>query len=392
MATPSPRQHKSDGGAAWSGCPEIPVYDFQNSFDLTPFLPRPRVHSSTWSPEATITYTPSDDLTLFASYKKGYKSGSFAIAVPANAIRNAAGQVIGTNNPAFDDEKVQGYEAGIKARLADRAITANLAWYDYRYRGLQVGGIEPNVGGSPIIRTVNAGRARTYGIDFDVAFRPAAIEGLSINGSLNWNNGKYLQLNNIPCYESQTVQQGCNLGFVPFPATAPAGTRSQAAPGVGAVLVNGQYGRYSAQDISGQRLIRSPEWAANFGFDYELPVSANLKLRFTNNNQYSSSYPVFLALNRPNRDNFQSSYVKVDASIALRDVNDRWEIAVVGKNITDKVIASNCAAGNYAGGNILGGSLTGYTIPSPTGFAEVGCYAEAGRAVYLRLTVKPFNR
>lgn len=145
---------------------------FPNSFDLTPFLPRPRVHSSTWSPEATITYTPNDDLTFFASYKKGYKSGSFAIAVPANAIRNAAGQVIGTNNPAFDDEKVEGYEAGIKVRLADRAITANLAWYDYRYRGLQVGGIEPNVGGSPIIRTVNAGRARTYGIDFDVAFRP----------------------------------------------------------------------------------------------------------------------------------------------------------------------------------------------------------------------------
>jgi iron complex outermembrane recepter protein len=179
---------------------------------------------------------------------------------------------------------------------------------------------------------------------------------------------------------------------VPFPATAPAGTRSQAAPGAGAVLVNGRYGRYSAQDISGQRLIRSPEWAANFGFDYELPVSSRLKLRFTNNNQYSSSYPVFRALNRPNRDNFQASYVKVDASIALQDVNNRWEIAVVGKKLTDKVIASNCAAGNYAGGNILGGSLTGYTIPSPTGFAEVGCYAEAGRAVYLRLTVKPFNR
>ena len=380
------------GGVRWADeARDLSVFDYQNNFDLTPFLPRPRVQSSTFSPEATITYTPTDDLTLFASYKKGYKSGSFAIAVPANAIRNAAGQVIGANDPAFNDEQVQGYEAGIKARLLDRALTANLAWYDYRYRGLQVGGIEPNVGGSPIIRTVNAGRARTYGIDFDMAFRPDAVEGLTINASLNWNNGKYLELNNIPCYDSQTVQQGCTLGFTPFPATAPAGSPSQANPGTGAVLNNGLYGRNTAQDLSGQRLIRSPEWAANFGFDYEMPVGSGLKLRLTNNNQYSSSYPTFLALGRPNRDNFQSSYVKVDASIALLDDQDRWELALVGKNLTDKVISSNCSAGNYAGGNIIGGSLTGYTTPSPTGYAEVGCYAESGRAVYLRLTVRPFN-
>jgi iron complex outermembrane recepter protein len=381
------------GGVRWADeTRRLSVYDFLGNYDLTPFLPRPRVHSSTFSPEATVTYTPTDDLTLFASYKKGYKSGSFAIAVPAGPIRNAAGQVIGANDAAFDDEKVEGYEAGLKARFFDRALSANLAWYDYRYKGLQVGGIEPNVGGSPIIRTVNAGRARTYGIDFDVAYRPPSVEGLSLNASVNWNHGRYIELNNIPCYEGQTVAQGCNLEFSPFPTVGATPTSpTQAAPGPGAVVVGGQSGYYTAQDLSGQRLIRSPEWAANFGFDYEMPVGDDLRLRLTNNNQYSSSYPAFLALNRPNRDNFQSHFFKIDASLALKDTAERWEVALVGKNLTDKVTASNCSAGNFAGGNIIGGSVTGGTTSGPTGFGEVGCFAEVGRAVYVRLTVRPFN-
>ena len=33
-------------------------------------------------PEITLTYTPTDDLTLFAAYKKGFKSGSFSVGTP----------------------------------------------------------------------------------------------------------------------------------------------------------------------------------------------------------------------------------------------------------------------------------------------------------------------
>jgi hypothetical protein len=122
-----------------------------------------------------------------------------------------------------------------------------------------------------------------------------------------------------------------------------------------------------------------------------MPVGDDLRLRLTNNNEYSSSYPAFLALNRPNRDNFQSHFFKIDASLALKDTAERWEVALVGKNLTDKVTASNCSAGNFAGGNIIGGSVTGGTTSGPTGFGEVGCFAEVGRAVYVRLTVRPFN-
>jgi len=326
--------------------------------DITSTLVRPRVHSSNWAPEATVSYTPSDDLTIFASYKKGYKSGSFKVAVPA---------VRGENN-AFNDERVQGYEVGLKSRLLDRSLLANLAFYDYYYKGLQVGGIEPSVGGVPVIRTVNAGKARTYGVDFDLSYRPPSVEGLSLNASVNWNHARYTELNNLGCYANQTVSMGCNQ------------------------FRNPNTGRFTAQQLSGTPMVRAPDWAANFGFDYEMPVGSGMKLQLSNNNQYSSKYVTFPAAGRPNNDNYQSAFFKVDASLTLKGENDRWEVAVLGKNLTDKLVSSNCSATNFAGGIVLGGDNLGGTTPGSAGFAEKGCFADGpGRSVWVRLTLRPFN-
>ena len=348
------------GGARWTDeTRKEQVFDFQHSVDLTPTLPRPKVHSSTISPEATITYTPTDDITAFASYKKGFKSGSFKLAVPAKA---------GENN-AFDDEKVQGYEIGLKSRWFQRSLLVNLAFYDYRYRGLQVGGIEPAEGGVPVIRTVNAGKARTYGVDFDVAYRPRNIEGLSLNGSVDWNHARYTLLNNLGCYANQTVSMGCNQ------------------------FLNPVTGRFTAQQLSGTPMVRAPKWAINFGFDYEMPVGSNLKLEFTNNNQYSSKYVTFPAAGRPNNDNFQHSFFKIDAGVTLKAADGKWEFAVIGKNLTDKIIASNCSATNFAGGIVLGGDNLGGVTPGSMGFAEEGCFADGpGRQIWVRFTMRPFGR
>jgi outer membrane receptor protein involved in Fe transport len=344
------------------------VFDFHNNVtntpglpdevDLTPTLPVTNNRSKTWSPEATITYTPTDDLTVFASYKKGYKSGSFSVAVPA-----LAGE-----DKSFGDERVKGYEIGVKSRLFNRSLLANIAFYDYRYNGLQVGVIEGFVNGAPIINTRNSGAARTYGVDFDMQFRPQSIDGLSLNASVNWNSAHYKVLQTLGCYPNQTISQGCNLN--PDPVT----------------------GRFGAQNLNGQRMIRAPEWAANFGFDYEMPVGSGMTLQLTNNNQVSSEYPSYLALNRPNRDNIQRGFIKFDASIALKADDNRWEIALLGKNLSDKLTASNCSASSVAGGGVLGGDASGFaTQQGQAGWAEALCFPDGpGRSVWVRLTFRPF--
>ena len=111
---------------------------------------------------------------------------------------------------------------------------------------------------------------------------------------------------------------------------------------------NNLTGLFTAQDLSGSVLLRAPKVQANFGFDYEMPVG-RFKLALGSSNQYSSRYTTFLAKNYPGDRVYQGSYLRSDASIALRGADDRWEVALIGKNIGDKIIAGACSASSRAG-------------------------------------------
>jgi iron complex outermembrane receptor protein len=331
--------------------------------DESPFDPRtgavtlvltPQIQSKNVSPEVTLTYKPADDLTVFGALKQGYKSGSFSIATPPLA----------TVDNSFGDERVRGGEAGLKSRLLDRQLALNVAGYFYNYSGLQVGVISPPRNGVPIIQTVNAANARTYGLDLDAAYRPAAIEGMGLNAALNWNHARYLKFNNAPCWGGQLIAEGCNQNF--NPAT----------------------GRYTAQDLSGTPLIRAPEWQANLGFDYRFALRNDYQLVFGNSNEVSSRYVTFLAVDRPNNDNYQSAFVKIDLSLTLRGPSNRWEMAVIGKDLNDKVTSGNCVSSPLRGGALI--ATPSGTASRLLGMDPASCFADPGREVWLRFTVRPF--
>lgn len=315
-----------------------------------------RLHSVNNSPEVTLTYKPTDDLTLFGSYKQGYKSGSFTIGTPPPP---------GSDN-SFGDEKVQGAEAGIKTRLLDRRLAVNIAAYYDHFSGLQVNVTQPPVNGIILARTVNAGSAVTYGVDFDASYRPQMIERLQLRGAANWDHARYLTLNNVPCWGGQTIAAGCNQNL------------------------DAATGFYTAQNLSGTPMVRAPDWQINAGFDYEIPVGEGYMLVLGNSNAYSSSYSTDPAVGYPNDGNFQKSFVKSDLSLALKSPGERWEFAVIAKDINDKITTGNCNLQNFANGAVLGGQVTGGTVAGPAGISQVGCFMDPGREVWLRLTFRPF--
>ncbi|WP_395395968.1 TonB-dependent receptor (plasmid) [Novosphingobium sp. BL-8A] len=332
----------------------------------------PRVNSTRSSPEVTITYKPTQDLNIFASYKVAYKSGSFSIATPQTL--NADGWL----DNSFGDEKVTGFEGGIKGRTFNNQLSFTLAGFDYKYTGLQVGGIEPTVGSIPVIRTVNAGSGRSYGAEAEAHFRPAALEGLTLNAAVNYTHARFKTLNNVPCYGGQTIANGCDQEFVPSP--------DQASPGAGAVTVNGLKGFYFAQDLSGSPFLRAPDWSGNVGFDYEIPIG-NWKLIVSNNNYLTSK---FLTGPGKREDFYQSGYAKVDAGLTLQGPDNRWEVALIGKNLTKQYTASNCSPSNFQNG-LLGGQITGGNAAGPAGVDEMLCYMDPGRELWIRLTLRPFG-
>jgi outer membrane receptor protein involved in Fe transport len=241
-----------------------------------------------------------------------------------------------------------------------------LAGYFYNYAGLQVGAVQPAQNGVITIQTLNAGAARVYGVDFDTAYRPQAIEGLGLNAALNWNHARYLVLDNVPCWGGQTIAAGCNQ------------------------ILNTNTGLYTAQNLDGTPLIRAPAWQANLGPSYEFPLPRGYRMVLSNNNSFSSRYVTFLAVGRPNSDNYQSSYVKTDLSLSLDGPGDSWEVALIGKDLNDKLISGYCNSANFANGAVLGGEVTGGTGVGRAGIDQVGCNVYPGREVWLRLTVRPF--
>jgi iron complex outermembrane receptor protein len=318
--------------------------------------PNPEIESKNISPEFTITYRPSDDITVFGSWKKAYKSGSYSIGTPPLA---------GVDN-SFGDEKVQGGELGLKSRLLDRTLLFNLSGYVYKYSGLQVGAIIPTENGIPVTKTVNAGGARVRGVEAEVSYRPPQVPDLSLHADLAYNNTKYTRLDHVPCYGGQTIAAGCNEDFNP--------------------TNNGGIGGFSGQDRSGLPLIRGAKLQANFGLDWETSVGRDMRLLITNNNHYSSKYLTDFGIPW-----YQKPFIKADLSVTLQGPNDRWEVAVIGKNLNNALTTGNCVNSNLQAASLPGTVITGTNLRGPAGIDEVGCLIDRGREVWLRLSFKPLR-
>lgn len=330
-------------------------YNFANpAAPVKTVLLDPHIESSNLSPEFTIAYRPTNNLTLFGSYKWGFKSGSFNSATFINA----------TTASSFNDEKVQGAEVGMKLRSG--GLTFNLAAYRYIYDDLQVGALElqqlPGGGGiTYALRTLNAASAKVQGVELETSYTPDSIPGLTLHAAVNYNQARYGSFPNAPCGNGQTAAAGCNN------------------------LLSAATGRFTAQDLSGRRLVRAPDLTASFGFDYETDVGHGNTLVFGTNTLYSSEYTTTL-VDLPGFE--QGPFAKVGANIALRGPDKKWEIALIGNNLTNQYTSSLCFNSNLQNATVLGGQISGGTTNGAAGNDEAACTVERGRDVTLRFSVR----
>ncbi|WP_310020336.1 TonB-dependent receptor domain-containing protein [Croceicoccus sp. BE223] len=251
-----------------------------------------------WSPEATITWQPSDEVTVYGAYKTAYKSGGFSNSALVTALTTPA-------DIAFNPEKAKGFEGGIKTTLLDRQLRLNVAAYTYKYTNLQI-----DYFNSITFQfiTTNAGSATTKGVEVETEFAPRAIPGFSARAVLAYNKARYKDYL-APCYGGQSTTAGCTETF-------------QGGPG---------------QDLSGVPTALAPEWTGSLGFNYESDVSDSLVFMTSANMRYSSSY---LGSSFGHPLSRQSSYAVLDGTIGLKTADDRLEFSVIGKNLTNRFYIS----------------------------------------------------
>jgi outer membrane receptor protein involved in Fe transport len=288
------------------------------------------------SPEFTLTYRPSDEWTAFVSYKEGYKGPGFNINTTATAYNDAV------VNP-FGGETVDGFEGGIKALLLDRRFALTAAAYTYDYSDLQVAFVN-NVTQTVDIR--NGADARVRGVELGATWEPAAISGLTLNGFVNYNDSKYTSFPAAPCYGGQTEAEGC------------------------LTLASGGTG----QNLNGRTLANAPEWVAQLGAEYERPIGSSLQLGLTFNTNYSSDYLYIPELHPGGK---QDAYATYDASVRIGAANDLWDVALIGRNLSNEAVVS-CG---QDGGTVIPG------VPS-----DPIAFVLRSRQILLQLTVRPGRR
>jgi iron complex outermembrane recepter protein len=343
-------QLELSGGARWS---KEKRNSYQRSLAANPLLAgtfpggiaiSDRFKDDNISPQVTLRYKPSTDLTLYAAYKQGFKTGGFNISQvltvaaqlnPAAAI--AAGQ--------FGSESARGFEAGLKGLFLDRALAFNVTLFRYDYKDLQVQVFDPV---AVSLVADNAGKLRTQGIEADFNWKVPSAKGLSFRGAVAYNDVKFRDYVG-QCYSGQTIAQGCNL--VPNAA-----------------------GVFQSQNYTGRRPPKAPQFSSRLGLTYEADLSG-MALRFSGDMSHTSSYN-FTDTLRP--DGVQKAFTKFDAAISLNGDDDRWSVALIGRNLTNKLVVTAANDIPFTGGTGTG-TATGFVsdmsafVDNPREFAiEVG--------------------
>jgi iron complex outermembrane receptor protein len=242
-------------------------------------------YSKTWNkltPQATLDWSPTDDVFMYVTVAKGFKGGGFD-DTPAN---------IAQATTPYDPEEATNYEVGIKMDLLDRRMRLNADVFLMDYKDLQV--TQTNAACLCNL-TDNAASAEIKGIEAEFLFAVNERLLLSLGGS--YIDAKY----------EDFLETAIN-------------------PSTGQRL-----------DSSGNRLQRTPETQLAGGIDLTLPFgSLGDALNFRINYTWQSE--LFWATDNLARE---SAYGLLDARIALAPPSAPWSVAIWGKNLTDELYRTN---------------------------------------------------
>ncbi|MBT4211084.1 MAG: TonB-dependent receptor [Porticoccaceae bacterium] len=133
---------------------------------------------SEFTPKVGLTYTPSDDMMLFASYTVGFKSGGFF-------GRQANFDI----DPSYEPEFVKTLEFGMKSTLLDGRMNFNATAFTSDYEDKQAAILIPvsltNV--ATVVR--NASNLDIMGLELEMAFQ--ATEELKIRAAYGYLDAEY---------------------------------------------------------------------------------------------------------------------------------------------------------------------------------------------------------
>ncbi|WNC73880.1 TonB-dependent receptor [Thalassotalea psychrophila] len=248
-------------------------------------------------PSVKFQYDVNDNFMVYGGAEQGFKSGGF------NANADATDE-----NNEFEEEKALGLEIGFKSDLLDGRARLNMAVFHTNFEDLQVttwNGFAFEVG--------NAAESVSQGIEVDGSF--LLTDNLTLSGSFSYLDSYYEDYANGPC-SAEVQATGMEIC-----------------------------------DLTDETTPFAPELSSSLFLDYITEIGTNMELFLQLNVNYMDD--VFLDTDLdPNV--MQEAHTKVNARIALASIEETWELALIGKNLTDETTFSAgldvpLVAGGYMG-------------------------------------------
>ena len=281
------RQNYLGGGSPFFGGAGIPFGAPSTNFDGSREFKK-------FTPRASVSFMPTPDHNLYASYSKGFKGGGFdPRGVGANAPAATPGRPTDaeiTDFLSFAPEQVDSYEIGYKGSLMGGMVNVAAAAFYADYTDVQIpGSVACTVAGLPSFCGVvsNAGAATFKGLELEASARLGG--GFNLSGSLGYIDAQYDE-------------------YITNIANTPT-------------------------DVSEFREVQNtPKFTGSATASYTMPVGAGDLYLGTTVSYRSKTYQFEI----PNPYIDQDGYALVDASVVYTAPGDRFSIGVYGKNLFDK--------------------------------------------------------
>lgn len=239
--------------------------------------------------DLTLQWDASEDTMAYFKVGNGYKAFGYDQG-------NGRGLF---DAQTYNQEEVLAFEIGTKMDLLDGRGRLNMALFYSEFEDLQVSTFDGNAG----FVVGNAAESEVYGLEIDGTI--ALTEELTLNAAIAYLDASYSSFPNAACNEPQIVEW----------------------------IAAGNARSSCIQDISGEPLQFSPEYAGSLAIEYFTELSDTLKLRVSGDVNFSDDYNVANDLD-PVLD--QEAFAKFNARIELAGSDGMWSIALLGKNLTDK--------------------------------------------------------
>jgi len=262
-------------------------------------------------PEATLRWETTDDLTLYVAYKEGFKSGGFSNSA---ILGNISGSV---DDFIFDPEEVRGAEIGARMSLLGGSMLLSADAFYYKFEDLQVDFFNS---AQFAYVTSNAGGSVTRGAEVQVDWA-TPMDGLSVSGSIGYLDSYFTDFTSF-CFTGQTLAEGC-------------------------VLPAGGVETDAVQNLKGNTRPNAPTWSGFVALDYERPLTERLVFGVTANMQFKSAVKLISTDPVPE----QGAYQTYDANVRIATSDGKWQLAFIGKNLTDKYVLRSAGAVPGTGGN-----------------------------------------